>query len=66
MKSRIILPIAFCLITANLSLKAQSYTDYIDSSFIYIEAGNLTKAEKCATESPAYRAGQSGKRSFTL
>ena len=45
MKSRIILPIAFCLITANLSLKAQSYTDYIDSSFIYIEAGNLTKAE---------------------
>ena len=43
MKSRIILPIAFCLITANLSLKAQSYTDYIDSSFIYIEAGNLTK-----------------------
>ena len=45
MKSRIILPIAFCLITANLSLKAQSYTDYIDSSFIYIEAWNLTKAE---------------------
>ncbi len=45
MKSRIILPITICLIAAALSSKAQSYTDYIDSSFIYIEAGNLAKAE---------------------
>ncbi|MCD7710715.1 MAG: tetratricopeptide repeat protein [Porphyromonadaceae bacterium] len=36
----------FLLLTVATTLQAQSYTDYIDSSFTYLDEGNLLKAEE--------------------